>query len=226
MHLHRCSAYVHLRARHDNILRNQSFFDLQAAGFSAELEKPGLLPPRGDGEGPPEDESGGGAVDANQRRPADVYVAQWHKGFPAAWDFAVTSGLRADLLSVSAMSGEAAAEKYEELKRSHLDTDKECSDAGVTFLPIVVGAHGGGWGAVARRAFALLAQRVADTTGEDAAIVADQHAQPLNVLLHKENARAVLRRLQRPQSAPKVARLSAAAMLDAWGGQGPSLHFL
>ena len=30
----------------------------------------------------------------NGRRPADVWVPQWQTGRPAAWDFAVTSGLQ------------------------------------------------------------------------------------------------------------------------------------
>ena len=34
--------------------------------------------------------------EASARRPADVYIPRWRLGPPAAWDFAVTSGLRMD----------------------------------------------------------------------------------------------------------------------------------
>ena len=200
------------RTKRHNCLRNQGFFDAQAAGIAgAELERPGLLPPRAAREGPPDGEHDGPDLDASNRRPADVYLPRWRNGVPAAWDFAATSGLRADLLGASAASPSAATERYEEFKRQHLDTERQCSEQGITFIPMVIEAHGGGWGREARRAFAILAKRVADTTGEQAALVADQHAQRLSVSLHRENARAVLRRLQ-PSTKVAAARLAAATV--------------
>ena len=74
---------------------------------------------------------------------------------------------------------------------------------------MVVEAHGGGRGREARRAFEVLAKRVADATGEEDAVVADRHAQRLSISLHRENARAVLRRLQ-PSTGAAAARLAAA----------------
>ena len=48
------------RTKRHNVQRNQAFFDVHAAGFpGAELERPGLLPPRERGDGPPEDEAEG-----------------------------------------------------------------------------------------------------------------------------------------------------------------------
>ena len=134
--------------------------------------------------------------------------------------FAATSGLRADLLAASAASSSAATERYEEFKRQHQDTARLCAAQGFTFLPMVVEAHGGGWGREARRAFGVLAKRVADATGEDAALVADQHAQRLSVSLHRENARAVLRRLQTQSggagvAAARLAAATAASTADA-----------
>ena len=145
------------------------------------------------------------------RRSAGVFVPRWRSGAPAAWDFAVTSGLRADLLATSAAEGggDAAATRYEEQKRLHLDTARCCSEAGLTFIPMVCEAHGGGWGREARRAFAVLAKRAADATGDDAALAADQLAQRLSISLHRENARAVLRRLQ-PRAGATAGRLAAA----------------
>ncbi|CAK0794741.1 unnamed protein product, partial [Prorocentrum cordatum] len=47
-----------------------------AAGCNPELERPELLPPR------PDDDRAFG------RRPADVHIPSWHRGTPAAYDFA------------------------------------------------------------------------------------------------------------------------------------------
>ena len=186
-----------------------TFFAAQAVGFpGVELERPGLLQPSVPGEGPPGTEANGDGLDVSGRRPADVYAPRWRNGVPVALDFAVTSGMRADLLAASATAPQTAVERYEEQKRQFLDTAQACSAAGVTFIPMVVEAHGGGWGQAARRAFATLAKRAADATGDDPAQVATEHAQRLSLLLQKENARAVLRRLQAQPGAP-VARLAA-----------------
>ena len=187
------------RTKRHNVQRNQALFDSLAAGFTgAELERPGLLPLREAGEGPLEDETNGDNVDDSGRRPADVYVPRWRNGVPAALDFAVTSGMRRDMIAHSAASSTAATERYEETKRQHQDTAERCSEQGVNFIPMVLEAHGGGWGPAARQAFAVLAKRVADATGEEVAMVADRYAQRRSILLQKENARAVLRRLQQP----------------------------
>ena len=106
-----------------------------------------------------------------------MYIPRWRNGAPAALDFAVTSGLRGDLLAASAAAPSAAAERYEEQKRFFLDTERSCAAAGITFIPMVVEAHGGGWGKEARRALAVLAKRAADATGDDPALVAAEHAQ-------------------------------------------------
>jgi len=212
------------RTKRHNALRNQAFFDALAAGHAgAELERPGLLPTRPAGEATPGGEQGGSQVGDNGRRPADVYLPRWRNGTAAAWDFAATSGLRADLLAASAASSSAPTERYEEFKRQHQDTARQCAEQGFTFLPMVVEAHGGGWGREARRAFGVLAKRVADATGEDAAVVADQQAQRLSVSLHRENARAVLRRLQTQSggagvAAARLAAATAASTADAVRG--------
>ena len=206
------------RVKRHNALRNQAFFTALAAGFpGAELERPGLLQPRSRGEGPPETEEDASGLDAGSRRPADVYIPRWRNGAPAALDFAVASGLRGDLLAASAAAPGAAAERYEGQKRLFLDAARSCGAAGITFIPMVMEAHGGSWGKEARRALAVLAKRAADATGEDPALVAAEHAQRLSLLLHKENARAVLRRLQAPHGAP-AARLAAATAARAADG--------
>ena len=115
------------------------------------------------------------------------------------------------MLAASAAAPGAAAERYEEHKRQFLDTERTCGAAGIAFIPMVIEAHGGGWGKEARRALAVLAKRAADASGEEPAAVAAEHAQRLSLLLQKENARAVLRRLQAPHGAAAARRAAATA---------------
>ena len=78
------------------------------------------------------------------RRPADVYIPRWKGGRPAALDFAVTSGLNTDVLRESVRDGEAAALRYEGFKSEYLDTRAQCQAEGITFIPMVAEASGGG----------------------------------------------------------------------------------
>ena len=204
------------RTRRHNKLRNCTFFDAQAAGFSgAELERPGLLPPRSPGEGPNAEEPNGDGLDNNGRRPTDVYVPRWRGGLPAAMDFAVTSGMRADLIVHAVADPGAALDRYEEYKRQHQGTAQACRDADLAFIPMIVEAHGGSWGGEARRAFAVLAKRVADARGEEAAGVADRMALRRSISLHRETARAILQRLQQPRPGATASRLAAATAMQA-----------
>ena len=66
---------------------------------------------------------------------------------------------------------------------------------GITFIPMVIEAHGGGWGRVARGVWAELAKSSALATGElqtehSSAIMLRQR---LSMTLHRENAHACLR---------------------------------
>ena len=102
------------RAKRHNRLRSLLAARAQAAGLSPEVEKPGLLPPRPDQSGAPEDGSraGGG------RRPADVWVGSWGVHGPAAFDLAVTSGMRPGGLPAVADDGGKPGVDYEAHKRS------------------------------------------------------------------------------------------------------------
>ena len=66
-------------------------------GLRPELEKPDLLPPAPD------------SLDANLRRPADVYLPNWRNGRPAALDLAITSPHRHDLIQTAPLAPGAAA---------------------------------------------------------------------------------------------------------------------
>ena len=81
------------RTKRHHRLRSVLAARAQAGGLNPVVEKAGLLPPRLDSGGAPEDgvQVGGG------RRPADVWVGSWGAHGPAAFDLAVTSGLRQGL---------------------------------------------------------------------------------------------------------------------------------
>jgi hypothetical protein len=59
---------------------------------------------------------------------------------------------------------------------------------------MVVEASGGGWGAEARKVWAAIAKAGELLSGEKAAVVAERLLQNMAIVLHRENARAILRR--------------------------------
>ena len=134
--------------------------------------------------------------DPSLRRPADVYIPRWRSGPPAAWDFAVTSGLRLEVMADSVQDPDAALTKYGEFKCSYQDTREQCQLQGITFVPMVMEAVGGGWGKVARGVWSELAKTSVLATGEleTEASCAIMLRQRLSMILHRENARACLRR--------------------------------
>ena len=126
-----------------------------------------------------------------------MYLPRWRGGPPCALDFAVTSGMREDMLVGSAQDNETALTAYEDHKLSFKDTHAQCRDSGFTFIPMVMEAVGGGWGKDARRVWSELAKKISLTNGEletenDSAIALLQR---LSLILHRENARAVVRRM-------------------------------
>ena len=186
------------RTRRHNLLRNMVYHAAESAKLHPELEKPGLLPHRPmwgstyeSGHSVGEQDSG-----ASARRPADVYIPRWRLGPPAAWDFAVTSGLRMDQHVDAVSNPGGITSRYEDFKCSHGDTRSECQAQGITFIPMVMEAVGGGWGKSARCVWSELAKTSALANGEletntTCAVMLQQR---LSMTLHRENARACLRR--------------------------------
>ena len=109
----------------------------------------------------------------------------------------MTSGLRRDFVSKSAEDGSTATNHYEDYKRSYLDTEKICQEEGITFVPLVCEADGGGWGKAAHRVWSELAKHKSFLTGEHSSIHATRLLQSLGLILHRENARAIIRRFPR-----------------------------
>ena len=180
------------RVKRHNRLRSTLAARAEAAGLSPEVEKPGLLPARPTELGFCE---AGTSATAQARRPADVYIPQWGLRGPAAFDLAVTSGLRGDVLAASAADGSRASAAYEARKRSHQHTEAQCDAQGLQFVPLVAEACGGGWGKTAMITWRTLGSLISARTGESTSIVIEQLLQSLSVSLQRENARAVLRRL-------------------------------
>ena len=163
------------------------------------LEKPGLLPPNP------------GQPNADRRRPADVYIPSWPDGAPACLDLAVTSPFRADVLEASSAQAGAAAIRYEEFKRTYLDTAAHCVAQGMSFRPMVAEPTGG-WGPSAVNVLKVLARSQATRTGEDYSVVlADQYSR-LSAAVRKCNARAILRRSVPTPAATRASAARAAAL--------------
>ena len=180
------------RTKRHNLLRNEVFYLCNSSGLNPELEKPGLLQLR-----PPIGASyeSGASRDPNiNRRPADVYLPRWRRGAAAALDLAVTSGLRRDLVNKSAEEGSSAVKAYEDTKRSYLNTEAICQEEGITFIPIICEADGGGWGPAANRVWSVIAKNKSVRSGEDDSTTIAHILQSLGLILHKENARSILRR--------------------------------
>jgi hypothetical protein len=183
------------RTQRHNLLRNAAARFFAAAGLRPELEKPGLLRTRPCIAGADEAVSSkGGPQGADGRRPADVFIPHWRLGQPAAFDFAVSSGLRVGFLDESAKDGSSSGTAYAEAKRLHLDTARVCAEEGLSFIPLVCEAHGGSWGCEARVVWKEAAKSAALLSGESAALKLEHLMQSLSVTLHRANARAILGR--------------------------------
>ena len=135
-----------------------------------------------------------GARAVGGRRPADVWVASWGAHGPAAFDLAVTSGMRQGCLAATVDSGGGPATHYEARKRRHLDTQAVCTAETLQFIPLVTEACGGSWGPTAVNTWRALAHALAAHSGEPSSVEMERLLQTLSITLQRENARAVLRR--------------------------------
>ena len=110
-------------------------------------------------------------------------------------DFAITSGHRQDLQNSTENIATAATTIYEVHKRTHLSTAALCTAEGITFAPMVAEANGH-WGPTAQRVFSELANTKSTLTGESREVFLHHLHQVLGTILHRENARAVLKRFR------------------------------
>ena len=181
--------------------------EASAGGLRPEREKLGLLPPRPDSDELPK-------PGPASRRPADLWLPRGTEGRGQALDFAVTSAMRGDLFRRMSDTPEAALSAYEKKKREFLDTASLCDAAGFTFEPMIFEAHSGAWSTAARAVFDWMAHQAAVTLRESAHVSCLRLAQRISVTLHRENARAVLRR---------VPVVDSGVLTSAWALAGPWL---
>ena len=154
-------------------------------------------PPEGDREPP---DPGAPPDRRGRRRPAVVFIPRGPLGRARALDFAVTSGMRRDRETAAIADPEEVVRQYEDAKRAfrppgaELPTEEACLREGFAFIPMVMEAHGGGWGAAARSVIGAVARCVAATRNVEPAVVSLDIAQRISIALHTENARAILKR--------------------------------
>ena len=129
-------------------------------------------------------------------------------------DFAVTSGLRTSTVTAAAQDGSSVTRLYEDHKCSYLDTRAQCITESFNFIPMVAEAVGGGWGTSARKIFLEIAKTTSNLIGDSKNRILGQIHQNLGVILHRENARALLRRCAFMQGQPPAEVLSSAALLQ------------
>ena len=153
-----------------------------AAGLTAALEAPHLLPPR------PND-----PTDSGQRRPADVLIQPWTHGAPAALDLAIVSPQRQDVLQQASVTRGHAALRYEQRKRDYQQTAQQCEAQGISFIPVVA-ERSGGWGSSARKALRKIAKSAAQRSGRDQGLISKEYLEVLCVGIRRSKARAVLKR--------------------------------
>jgi len=199
------------RTKRHHLVRNEFYFLCNSAGLNPELERPACLRPRPIIGGCAED--GSQRDDTGARRPADVYLPRYRLGAAACLDFAVTSGLRTDILPATLQDNQAPARRYEDYKCSHLDTKSTCEAEGMTFIPMVMEACGGSWGPSAHKVLNELAKSSATASGESESIAVERILQNTGFIVHRESARAIVRRRVAAVSTTALPLLSAAAAL-------------
>ena len=111
-----------------NVIRDLVYQEARDAGCAPEKEKGHLLPGRSLEDGaPPRHDAPPNSEE--RRRPADIWLPRGvgeRVAGPAALDFAITSGLRADRVERAKEVGQAIADDYAAVKRAHLDTGQKC----------------------------------------------------------------------------------------------------
>ena len=98
-------------------------------------------------------------------------------------------------MSAASVDPGAVFGAYEAFKRSFLNTEASCAEQGLKFLPFVVEAHGGGLAAGARRVCAFIAKSSAAQNADEVDSHSAELLRRITISVHRENARAVLRRL-------------------------------
>ncbi|KAL5506296.1 hypothetical protein EMCRGX_G007910 [Ephydatia muelleri] len=89
------------------------------------------------------------SIEKPKSHPADILVANWDRGFSAAFDVSVTSPLNPLHIVDAGISPGVAAKATEE--RKHRNNDAKCDELGWHCIPMVVESYSC-WGTEARQA--------------------------------------------------------------------------
>eukprot|EP00929_Paragymnodinium_shiwhaense_P093643 TRINITY_DN5385_c0_g1_i2.p5 TRINITY_DN5385_c0_g1~~TRINITY_DN5385_c0_g1_i2.p5 ORF type:complete len:130 (+),score=27.49 TRINITY_DN5385_c0_g1_i2:2170-2559(+) len=114
--------------------------------------------------------------------------------------------MRSDRLELSRDTPELVLDKYESFRSEYKppgesdDTETHCRNQGLRFAPMVIEAHGGGWSKTARVVLDNIAKNISTTCRENHEIASLAIAQRISTTLHREDARAIVRR--RCEAAP------------------------
>ncbi|KAL5484071.1 hypothetical protein EMCRGX_G020510 [Ephydatia muelleri] len=123
--------------------------------------------------------------------PADILIAGWDRGKPAALDLTITSPLCSVILGESCYQAGAAA-LAAETRKLHSNGPK-CQELGWSCIPLAVETYGN-WGKQAHDTFSRLASFLAIHQSSPKAVVVAEIYGRLNVVLVRSIARAILAR--------------------------------
>ena len=124
-------------------------------------------------------------------RPADILIAGWDRGKPAALDLTISSPLCSAILSESCHQAGAAALAAEACKLH--SNGLKCQELGRSCIPLAVETYGN-WGKEAHDTFSRRASYLAiHQSSPKSAVVAEIYGQ-LNIALVRSTARAILAR--------------------------------
>ena len=126
--------------------------------------------------------------DVRQSRPADVLVADWERGRPAAWDVTVTSPLTPALLNEVGMTASAAAAFTEQHNHTPM------IQLGWVCVPLAVKTYGK-WGSKAHTIITRLATQLAICASVPKRRVIDDLYGRLRLVLSRCMAKAILARI-------------------------------
>ena len=90
-------------------------------------------------------------------------------------------------------------------------TSELCAQQGLCFVPMVIEAHAGAWGQSAKKVLASISRNAAASLKDSPDAVSLRIVQRLSIALHRENARAILKRCGGAQAAARPDELASAS---------------
>ena len=133
--------------------------------------------------------------DLDHTRPADILIAGWDRGKPAALDITITSPLCPAIVGESCQQAGAAV-LAAETRKLHSNGPK-CQELGWSCIPLAVETYGK-WGKEAQDTISWLASHLAiPQSSPKSSVVAEIYGR-LNMTLVRSIARAILARELQP----------------------------